>query len=84
MALAGLLALVAPVTRDPTTAATEWRDGHVWCRLHKTWWKLCPCPGQGSTTALIDHAAIEATTPDRGAFGAALIRLGEAIKERLQ
>lgn len=56
------------MSRDPTTAATEWREGHVWCLLHDTWWKLCPCPGQVSTAVPIDRAVIDATTPKQGAF----------------
>lgn len=50
------------------TAATEVRDGHIWCLRHGTWWKLCPCPGQTSMTIPIDAALIEANTPKQGAY----------------
>lgn len=50
---------------DILTGATQWRDGHVWCLLHNTWWKLCSCPGQWSSAVPITKEVIEATTPKR-------------------
>lgn len=35
------------------------RDGHVWCLLHETWWKFCPCPGQFTLTYRISKADLE-------------------------
>jgi len=53
---------------DSTAPHFETRNGRIYCTLHRTWWKACPCPGQVSTTVTIDKAAIEATTPKQGAY----------------
>lgn len=46
----------------------EWRNGHVWCLKHNTWWKECNCPGNVRMIAEITKDVIEATTPKQGAF----------------
>ena len=48
------------------------KDGHFWCERHRMWWKQCPCPGQVSTIVLVGRETIEACTPKRNAFVAAM------------
>jgi hypothetical protein len=44
------------------------RDGRRWCLKHDRPWRECPCVGDVSISATIDQAAIDAVTPQQGAF----------------